>query len=1318
MPNEEKHIERERAENRRRDMQAYLDDQKAKDNKEKFDKQRKEALKRQHERRVAEENHKAHGSHNLDFSGHEKHGVNEVSAKIHTADLDEEYKRQAAKHFHEHRAEEIDKKQALKNKRIVNQPVSKQLNNEDYQRQANMYFHEHRAEEIEKKQTLKNRRIVNQSVSRQPHNEDYQRQETNHFREQRAEKFEENHALKQRRSDSSYDTGNKSTFSSYGVGKIHTTHIENGTVTCSESKTVSSFTSLSSKSSSRSKNSFYSIPHRNSDYTKRTFNNKDDIRNEYVRTHDLSTSSIRFHYAKQTTKQVMKQAIYTTHRVYSTAGHSVYSISQSGDYGTIHTFEQMRRGAVGTIAAVRIIRNMPHNTIMRTSAIGSYAKTTIINAGRYLKGENTAKLLFEAEKTKNFIGALTLPQMRRYKEIQSQLQKNARNITQSKPLVTLKQVRAEMNRIFTVEQLKELTAEYGTMAKLPLASINKQIHKLNNKKQYGSLNHVQQRKLTQLSELKKLHISALEEHNELTKLSISKINKEIRKLKKFNTLNTAQQIRLDKLIELKSLHIIGGKIRSKLRTRWQLTHSITGIMRQLLTKSESSGIDGIIIATDLATNRYVRTIIREIGKLNRLLMRTATNITGFTVNKIADKTGLTKQANKLRTKAAKKLMNSKPVKTLNKLQQQVNGKAYNAVKKKISAKAPQRLKTMAKKTTSVANKVSKGNGKIASAVKKGFNIVTKPIRAVSKALSMVLKVAKGTLIAACGGFLLLFVIVAAVSTVSSAVSSVILEDVEYLNEYIQILNTEQANFKQTLTSLGSGYKNVTYEYTDGSKMNNTREILCMAAVYLQQDFSDKEKVKTYLRQMFNASHFYSTQESETYYCSDGAGCDNHKIVIVVHADGTRSTRYQCMGHKDLTVTITALAFDEIFNVSTSASGVGDLCFAFETGGQTLGNHDCWYCEDIGDGAGMNYGMMSTNREQATNMWNYIKTNSTMFAGVSLVPFTASFNSWWKGSHSPEETAEMENLQRTWVWNAYGTIWCNDLKSRTGVDMTRSWALKEVALSRAVHRGAYSARSFYSCVNSSMTDEQIIDAIYDHECSTLSSFMSRWNLERNYAKSFLGRIEPTADGDSEQFSWTEDNIEWCKNLYNQDWEELYEGLIGLNSASVGSSMSEAEVEALIGSLDGLSEERKNILSWACSAVGKIPYHWDWRNYWTIDAEDWGTPCTPDYKGRSLKGLDCSGFVVWCYNKAGYDPITCGWGSTGWTGSIADSPKTMRISPSELKPGDIGMTGAYPYTHTGIYAGNGKWIHCTGAPTNNTVCNTYSGFGTYYRMTDLD
>ncbi len=1319
MANDENKFERMQEEKRIRERQDDIDAQRAKELMDKIHKQRDETLRLHREKLSAEEAYKSYGTHGLDFSGHELHGENKISEKMHSGEPD------TPQNFSSHNEIQSAK---LSGKPTYNTSDSGRSKlSDDYMRQMSENYRERRETEYDKTNLVRTSRIPNGNAHDKQNNTENSRQGLSR---QASPDINRNTEV------ASNDKYSKTAFSSYGFNKVHTNHIENGAVTYSGSVSTSSSGDMNISNrisvelgTATSRNSLISSLSIGKDtYMGRTIKNlkQNGIRQDPVAVQEsvsaLSEKTVRFQYSKK----FFQNAANTTEQVYKTVGKSVYrTASQRSNYDTIHNFEQARRAAVGTVAAICVIGNMPRNTTGRVAALGSYTKATVGSLNRYVKGNNSNKVLDEIEELRNLAEPLSPLQKQRYEFLETQLQKNAP--TRITP-VTLKQIRTEMRRVFTVSQYKELAGKYGSLVKLSLPEIQKQISTLSKKQELGIISDFQQRKLKRLSELKEIHTAALKENGQLMKLSSRQVCKEIQSLQKLQdagALTSVQKIRLEKLTELNSLHTLKAKIQKNIRAKHKLSANFTRLIRQIMSKTEDAGVNGLFMATDFCTNRYTRTIVREIAKLSKLSVQKPVQLGVWGAKKISDKTGLTKQINTLKTKTTKKLRSTNPVQTVSKLKGKINGELYSKIRLNISAKAPQGLKTTVKNTKTAVNTVKKTSDKISKTVWRGYRTVTKPFVKIKEIVGKVVKFTKGAVLAAGGILIFLYILIAIVSVISSAQSSVILEDVTYLNEYIELLNDKQTEFKEKLTDLGDGYKNVTYSYTDGSKMNNTREILCMATVYFQQDFTDKEAIKSYLTQMFNASHFYTTEESETYYCSDGEGCDNKKIDIYIE-NGAVRYRYICQGHKDLSVTITALAFDEIFSASLNATGVGDLCFAFETGGQTLGSYNCWYCEDISDGAGMNYGMMSTNRSQAISMWNYIKANSENFShqfagidgftGSELYPFSDAFNQKWRGTHSPEDTAEMEQLQRAWVWNAYGTIWCADLQSRTGVDMTRSWALSEVALSRAVHRGAYSASVFSGCVNSSMTDEQIIDAIYDFECSHLPSFMSRWNLERSYAKTFLGRDFPTDDTD--QFSWTEDNIEWCKNLYEQDWDELYDGLIGLNSATVGSSMSDAEVEALIGSLDGLSEERKNILSWACSAVGKIPYHWDWRSYWTIDADDWGTVTTPDYKGRNLKGLDCSGFVIWCYYKAGFDPVTCGWGAQGWTGSIADSPKTYKISNSELKPGDIGMAGANSYTHTGIYAGNGKWIHCTGEPTNNTVCNSYGGFTTYYRMSDLD
>lgn len=70
----------------------------------------------------------------------------------------------------------------------------------------------------------------------------------------------------------------------------------------------------------------------------------------------------------------------------------------------------------------------------------------------------------------------------------------------------------------------------------------------------------------------------------------------------------------------------------------------------------------------------------------------------------------------------------------------------------------------------------------------------------------------------------------------------------------------------------------------------------------------------------------------------------------------------------------------------------------------------------------------------------------------------------------------------------------------------------------------------------------------------------------------------------------------------------------------------------------------------------------------------------------KLLDCSGFVVWCYKMAGFNIAD---------GTYLQWNTSNEVKSNDLKIGDIGIKehgGLGMYNHIGIYAGDGKWIHC--------------------------
>lgn len=114
-------------------------------------------------------------------------------------------------------------------------------------------------------------------------------------------------------------------------------------------------------------------------------------------------------------------------------------------------------------------------------------------------------------------------------------------------------------------------------------------------------------------------------------------------------------------------------------------------------------------------------------------------------------------------------------------------------------------------------------------------------------------------------------------------------------------------------------------------------------------------------------------------------------------------------------------------------------------------------------------------------------------------------------------------------------------------------------------------------------------------------------------------------------------------------------------------------------------QKTLLTTAISLLGKVPYQWGGKASHEGYNTDWWLF---DTDGQQ-KGLDCSGFVQWVYMTAGYDKeITDKMTSTNEIMGFEDT------TYEELEPGDIGLLNLGETTnHTGIYIGDGYFIHCS-------------------------
>lgn len=145
----------------------------------------------------------------------------------------------------------------------------------------------------------------------------------------------------------------------------------------------------------------------------------------------------------------------------------------------------------------------------------------------------------------------------------------------------------------------------------------------------------------------------------------------------------------------------------------------------------------------------------------------------------------------------------------------------------------------------------------------------------------------------------------------------------------------------------------------------------------------------------------------------------------------------------------------------------------------------------------------------------------------------------------------------------------------------------------------------------------------------------------------------------------------------------------------------------GSVDG-----QKIVTMARSLIGNVCYYFGGGHDRLVSGVDprWGKQVSKDEKGRSIYGLDCSGFVSWVFHQYGILNTTA-----NARDIIFSLPSSKRFTdPNLLQIGDIGFSSSPE--HIGIYSGRNSqgqplWIHSTSRPTNggsgNNFCRKNNG-----------
>lgn len=193
-------------------------------------------------------------------------------------------------------------------------------------------------------------------------------------------------------------------------------------------------------------------------------------------------------------------------------------------------------------------------------------------------------------------------------------------------------------------------------------------------------------------------------------------------------------------------------------------------------------------------------------------------------------------------------------------------------------------------------------------------------------------------------------------------------------------------------------------------------------------------------------------------------------------------------------------------------------------------------------------------------------------------------------------------------------------------------------------------------------------------------------------------------------WNRYTMASVRLLSSQDWFEKY-GLT-VSAISPGNPLTTAEIQAYMAQLPAnLSDTRKEIIRFALNSVGKVPYYWGGKpSAQDYTGNHFGVLTTPDYKGRVLKGLDCSGWINWVY-----------WSATGhrlaYEGTAGLAVLGSKIRRDQLKPGDIIVrTGAD--AHVIMFLGwtaDGRiqCIHESSGTVNNVTIGVRDANWPYYR-----
>lgn len=418
------------------------------------------------------------------------------------------------------------------------------------------------------------------------------------------------------------------------------------------------------------------------------------------------------------------------------------------------------------------------------------------------------------------------------------------------------------------------------------------------------------------------------------------------------------------------------------------------------------------------------------------------------------------------------------------------------------------------------------------------------------------------------------------------------------------------------------FKNIHYRYYNGDgkeiqDSSNVKDILAMASVYTyQHNYLDEERFRAIVNELYTKSHSYTLSIGPVYY---DQGC--------IHKDAKEEMLAEEAANTAAPVGGETKASEESRAESASEK-------SSETTADSKANQDTKATQE-------------SKQAQESKQTQETKANQE----------NSQKSSAGEGGESSSESKSMTEQSEKSSENKENSASQNAELSSSNL-AKESKVPKETTGTKAEQKA------------NSIQEQKNLPKNYcpGHVDLTIKITVIGFDDENGLRNIQLDSIKDLEEQDQKPGSrwhgWDDYTIAAVKRLKEQDWFKDY-GL-SISSVEKKSPLTEEEISAYMKDLpEDLSEERKALIHFALSSVGKVPYFYGGKaGVKGLEGNHFGaTISSSDYKGRNRKGLDCSGFVQWAY-----------WSSVDRSLDFASSTQELigkghKIKRSELKAGDL-------------------------------------------------